>query len=76
MSDRCPMVPGFNSVNWKYFKASDMPVNLTQIRFNVQARPYDQKNYWRCHLQHPCRVNVVYRRPDTGDYKRHHRLSA
>ena len=33
----------FNSVNWKYFKASDMPVNLTQIRFNVQARPYDQK---------------------------------
>jgi hypothetical protein len=23
--------------------ASDMPVNLTKIRFTVQARPYDQK---------------------------------
>ena len=33
----------FDSVTWKYFKASDMPVNLTRIRFNVQARPYDQK---------------------------------
>ncbi|MGV7963855.1 Ig-like domain-containing protein [Photorhabdus tasmaniensis] len=33
----------FNSVNWKFFMATDMPVNLTKIRFNVQARPYDQK---------------------------------
>lgn len=33
----------FNSVSTKYFMATDMPVNLTQIRFNVQARPYDQK---------------------------------
>ncbi|HHQ5957230.1 TPA: Ig-like domain-containing protein [Enterobacter hormaechei subsp. hoffmannii] len=33
----------FNSVNWNLFKASDMPIKLTNIRFNVQARPYDQK---------------------------------
>ncbi|MCK0437846.1 hypothetical protein OV924_25830, partial [Salmonella enterica subsp. enterica serovar 1,4,[5],12:i:-] len=31
----------FNSVNWNLFKASDMPIKLTNIRFNVQARPYD-----------------------------------
>lgn len=33
----------FNSVNWRHILASEMPVNLTHIRFNVQARPYDQK---------------------------------
>ncbi|KOY62823.1 hypothetical protein AM629_06300 [Photorhabdus heterorhabditis] len=32
----------FNSVSWSNLKAKDMPVKLTNIRFNVQARPYAQ----------------------------------
>ncbi|EHS0389559.1 DUF4165 domain-containing protein [Salmonella enterica] len=32
----------FNSADWRNFLASDLPVNLTKIRFTVQARPYDQ----------------------------------
>jgi len=32
----------FDSVAWTDIMASDMPINLTHIRFNVQARPYDQ----------------------------------